>query len=147
MDHILCRTCGKRHPVGKCPLAFDPLTHPPIKDMKPTKARFIVDPVKVGPKDLEWWQGDVKVYGMFNPPDLIKKAAKPATKPLTTPPKSVTQKVTVTQGVTNRAKVKHCPTCTCQRVHASKAAKQRAYRERKAMLKGMQLIADKKVIP
>ena len=27
---------------------------------------------------------------------------------------------------------KHCPTCTCKRIHASNAARQRAYRERKA---------------
>jgi len=61
----------------------------------------------------------------------VPPVTEPVTKPLTKEPKSVTQEVTVAQGATKGDKAKHCPTCTCQRVYASKADKQRAYRERK----------------
>ena len=124
MEKTLCRTCGKRHMIGKCPMALAFLDHPPIKEVEVSRGAA---------------------------EKLLRDPTTSVTKPLTKGPKSVTQETTVTKAVTERSrpfnhKVKHCPTCRCQRVYASKAEKQKAYRDRKAFLKGAQVIMDKKVV-
>jgi len=129
MEKTLCRTCGKRHMIGKCPLGFKA-----VRSLVPGKEReYHLEEVKPSLPIIKLGRLEAEITASLGPD--------PVTKPLTKGPKSVTQETTVTKAVTERSrpfnhKVKHCPTCTCQRVYASKAEKQRAYRKRKSSLAG-----------
>jgi len=147
VDKTLCRTCGKRHMVGQCPLAFNPLDHPPIKNVKPSKPKVtpLVEPPEA--KKLTELLNDPNPrfggdpYGPWPLPDKFVKVepgtlSKPVhktlqlgktRKPLRDP---VTKKSVVTDPVMVTSDVTHCPTCG-QKIPKSNAERQRAYRERK----------------